>query len=252
MGVTARAAYASAFTARHAAPDRPVLDVPGMYGAPPADDTSPVRLLITDDRAHDELADLVPRVRTGRIDVFAEAARCTELIHRDLGWTSEPSTAMACLDLHSVPEPALTDELTLRPVRRLEDDAADGVPLDEAVAVAMSADPMIDEPAAVLAGYLRSLPPAFRLFAAVDGDGGARATSGVGVFGSRATVIFVNTDPGWRLRGIGRAMTATTLHAARAAGAQTACLDASETGLSIYRQLGFETVAPMTRFSSAV
>ena len=29
---------------------------------------------------------------------------------------------MARLDLHGVPEPALTDELTLRPVRRLEDD----------------------------------------------------------------------------------------------------------------------------------
>ena len=86
----------------------------------------------------------------------------------------------------------------------------------------------------------------------VDGDGAPRATSGVGVFGSRAAVIFVNTDPGWRLRGIGRAMTATALHAARAAGAQTACLDASETGLSIYRQLGFETVARMTRLSSPV
>ena len=251
MGTAGRAAFTEAFVARHATTDQPVLDRPGMCGASPVDEVSPVRLLITDDRAHDELADLLRTVRTGRIEVFAEATRCLDLVHQELGWRSRASTAMACLDLRAVPELTLTDELSLCPVRRSADDhAADGVSLEAAVAVAVSADPTIDEPPAVLASYLRSLPATFQLFAAVDGGGAARATSGVGVFGSQATVLLVNTDPGWRLRGIGQAMTATALHAARAAGAEQACLDASAAGTSMYRRLGFEIVARTTRFTS--
>lgn len=100
----------------------------------------------------------------------------------------------------------------------------------------------------MLAGYLRSLSPAFRLLAAVDRDGAVRATSGVGVFGPRAAVVCVNTDPGWRSRGVGTAMTAAALGIARAAGAEQACLDASDAGSSIYRRLGFEAVARTTRF----
>ncbi len=42
---------------------------------------------------------------------------------------------------------------------------------------------------------MRSLPPEMRLFAAVDGEGVVRATSGSGAFGAPASVIFVNTDP---------------------------------------------------------
>lgn len=250
MRSPARAAYASAFIARHTFPNRSVLDVPGMCGRDPRGDHFPVRLLITDDRARDELAHLLPTITAGRIDVFAGATRCLELIHRELGWRSTASTAMTCLDLRAPPQPTLTDELALRPVRRLPDDATDGVPLQEAVAVAMSADPTIDQPSSVLTAYLQTLPATFQLFAAVDRDGAAHATSGFGLFGSQATVLFVNTDPGLRRRGVGTAMTATALRSARAGGAEQACLDASETGMSIYRQLGFETVAPTTRFSS--
>ncbi|NAZ80440.1 GNAT family N-acetyltransferase [Kineococcus sp. R8] len=249
MGTGAQV-YASAFVARHALPGRAHLEGPGMHGAAPVEAGSPVRLLITDDRAHDELAVLLPDIRTGMIDVFAAATRCTALVHAHLGWRSKTATAMACRDLRAVPEPDLTGELTLLPVRRLAGDAVEGVPLDDAVAVALSADPRLDEPHAVLAAYLRSLSPAFQLFAAVDVDGAAHATSGVGVFGAEATVIFVNTGPGWRSRGIGRAMTAAALGAARAAGAEQACLNASEAGLTIYQRLGFETVARTTRFSS--
>jgi hypothetical protein len=46
-------------------------------------------------------------------------------------------------------------------------------------------------------------------------------------------------------------MTAAALHAARAAGATRAGLDASAAGARIYRRLGFETVAEMTRFYQA-
>ncbi len=98
----------------------------------------------------------------------------------------------------------------------------------------------------------RSLTPACRLFAAVVGDGAVRATSGFGLFGSQTNVIFVNTEPGWRLRGVGRAMTAAALRAAQDACATQAGLDASNVGLPIYRRLGFETVARMTRFSGSV
>ncbi|WP_328291247.1 GNAT family N-acetyltransferase [Kineococcus sp. NBC_00420] len=250
MWTGAQDVYASAFVSRHVPSGRAVLEGPGIHGAALADSTSPVRLLVTDDRAHDELAALLPSIRTGMIDLFAEATRCTALVQAHLEWRSRAATAMACRDLRTVPESTLTGELILLPVRRLADDAVDGVPLDDAVAVALSADPTFEEPHAVLAGYLRSLSPAFQLFAAVDVDGAAHATSGVGVFGSQATVIFVNTGPGWRSRGIGRAMTAAALSAAQATGAEQACLNASEAGLPIYQRLGFETVARTTRSSS--
>ncbi|WP_339573600.1 GNAT family N-acetyltransferase [Pseudokineococcus basanitobsidens] len=249
MSSSALTAYAEAFTARHRTPDRPSLHGPAMYGAPPDEDGAAVRLLITDDRAHDQLTDLLPTVRAGRIDAFSEAPRCIDLIHHQLGWPSKPSTAMACPDLRTVPDLPLAGELAVHPVRRLEDDAPEGLLLDDAVAVAMTADPTIDEPAAVLAGYLRSLPRAFRLFAAVDGAGVARATSGVGIFGHQAAVLFVNTEPDWRRRGIGRSMTALALRAARAAGARSAALDSSEAGSSIYKGLGFESVTRTLRFS---
>jgi GNAT superfamily N-acetyltransferase len=61
-------------------------------------------------------------------------------------------------------------------------------------------------------------------------------------------VIFVDTDPDWQGRGVARGMTAAALAAARTAGAAQAGLDASGAGLSIYRHLGFEPVAPTTHF----
>jgi ribosomal protein S18 acetylase RimI-like enzyme len=114
----------------------------------------------------------------------------------------------------------------------------------------MSASSAIEDPPAVFAEYLRSLPSTFRLFAAIDNHGAVRATSGFGVFGRYATVIFVNTDPDRRGRGIGQAMTAQALRAASCAGARQASLDASEAGRSIYLRLGFETAGTAIRFMS--
>jgi ribosomal protein S18 acetylase RimI-like enzyme len=93
--------------------------------------------------------------------------------------------------------------------------------------------------------------PAIGLFAAVDGEGAVRATSGWGVFGTQASVIFVNTDPDWRGRGIGQAMTAAALRAAGDRGARQASLDATDAGRSIYRRLGFESAGRATRCSRA-
>jgi ribosomal protein S18 acetylase RimI-like enzyme len=75
-----------------------------------------------------------------------------------------------------------------------------------------------------------------------------RATCGCDVVGMAASVMFVNTDPAWRGRGIGRAMTAFALRAAKERGARHACLDATAAGVSIYQRLGFEVVTPTTRF----
>lgn len=110
----------------------------------------------------------------------------------------------------------MPSELALRPVQRLAADPTDGVPLEDAVAAAMLASPASNDPPDGLADYLRSLPPAFRLLAAVDGEGIVRATSAYGAFGTEASVMFVNTHPDWRRRGIGRAMTAAALRAAQA------------------------------------
>jgi ribosomal protein S18 acetylase RimI-like enzyme len=225
-----------------------VLDEPGVHGLLSSSEDSRDRLLVTDDRAYDVLVALLPGIRAGMIRVFAAATRCGELVDGHPGWGSDEVTAMICRDLHSVP-PAVLPALKLRPVCRRDDNPPGGVDLQEAVAAAKLAAPGIEEPAAAFAEYLRSLPPAFRLFAAVDDAGMVRATSGSAAFGTTADVIFVNTHPEWRGRGIGQAMTAAALRAAQDRGARTACLDASEAGARIYRRLGFEAVTQVTRFA---
>jgi ribosomal protein S18 acetylase RimI-like enzyme len=219
-----------------------------VHGLLPAGDDPRLRLLVTDDRGYDLVASLVADAREGMIRVFANAARCAELISGHPAWRPEPSTAMVCPDLGGRPTVAPPSDLTVRPVRRLAGDAGDGVSLEDAVAAALLADPRIKDAPEAFAAYLRSLPPTIRLFAAVDAGSAVRATSGSGVYGTDASVLFVNTDPRWRGRGIGRAMTAMALRSARDRGAQRACLDASGAGLSIYTRLGFEEVARITRF----
>jgi GNAT superfamily N-acetyltransferase len=246
--------YVGAVLARWEAMRRPgqrEVDEPGVSGLLSCADDSRVRLLVTDDRAYDVLTALLPDARAGMIDIFAPAPRCAELVGGYSAWKSESVKAMICRDLRTVPAVALPSELTLRPVRRLAGDAPDGVALEHAAAAAMLADRRIDDPLDAFADFLRSLPPAVRLFAAVDGGGAVRATSGCGAFGTKASVIFVNTDPDWRGRGIGQAMTAAAMRAARDRGARHARLDASDAGLSIYLRLGFEAAAQMTRFARA-
>jgi ribosomal protein S18 acetylase RimI-like enzyme len=100
-----------------------------------------------------------------------------------------------------------------------------------------------------LVTYLRSLPPDARLFAAVDGEGVVRGTSGSRTFGSEAYVFFVNTDTAWQRRGVGLSMTTVALRAAAASGATRASLDASESGVPLYRRLGFTAMGGLTQFS---
>lgn len=255
MPAAATDLYVAAFLARcHAmrSPDRPEIDRAGVRGLLAGEQDPRVRLLVTDDRAHDVLGELLADARAGMISVFGTAARCADLVARHLTWNSDVVTAMVCRDLGAVPAVALPSELTVRPVRRRPEDELPGVPLEDAVATAMCAAPTIPDPPEAFAAFLRSLPSTFRLFAAVDRGGAVRATSGSGVFGRHATVIFVNTEPGWRGRGIGQAMTAHALERARRSGATHACLDASAGGRSIYRRLGFDTAGKLTRWIAPV
>jgi ribosomal protein S18 acetylase RimI-like enzyme len=197
--------------------------------------------LVTDDRAYAWLAAALPDLAVRTLTISARAPRCTELVARAAGWSAgKRVTAMVCRDLGAVPRAPLPSGLTARPV---ED-------LDAAAAVAMRADATLQGSLAAFTGYLRSLDGAVRLLEAVDDSGAVRATSGCRVFGAEASVFFVNTDPDWQRRGIGRAMTAAALRAAQDLGAARACLDASEAGAGIYRSLGFEDAGPWTQFFS--
>ena len=127
----------------------------------------------------------------------------------------------------------------------------DAVPLKEAAAAALASDPGITESADEVARYLSGLPYSVRLFAAVDENGVARATSACHVFGEYAQIFFVTTEPAWRRRGIGHAMTLAALRAAASLGARRAILHGTDDGASIYKRLGFEDAGMLTRFSYA-
>lgn len=230
-------------------PGQSIVEEPGLRGLLSRAEDLRSRLLVTDDRAYDGLAGVLPDIRSGTVTVFAEAKRCSELLQGDPAWNCETATAMIRRELRSLPALPLPGNLTLQPVRRLAEDPPGGVPLDDALALAVRADPRISDPPTAIAAFLSSLPPSTRLLAAVDGEATVRATSGSSVFGAAASVFFVNTDPDWRGLGIGQAMTAAALRSAREAGAQYARLDATEAAVGIYSRLGFETVAPISRFS---
>ena len=225
------------------------MDGLGIHGLVSVDGASPAQLLVLDDRAFDVLAAVLPLASAGTVRVHEAAGRCAELLRRDRTWTPKAVTAMVRRDLGTVPDQSLPTGLTLRPVCRVPEDPPDGVPLTDAVAAAGRAAPAGEVATAALVTYLRSLPVGPRLFAAVDDDGTVRGTSGSRTFLSEAYVFFVNTDPGWRRRGVALSMTAAALRSAAKSGATRASLDASGPGIPLYRRLGFTAVARMTQFS---
>jgi ribosomal protein S18 acetylase RimI-like enzyme len=192
-----------------------VVDEPGVYGLLGCADDPVTRLLVGDDRAAPFVAALE---RPAIVIVLDAAPRCLALLAE---WEMTPIALMVRRELDTLPDLPL--DLEVR----------DDVPLEHAVR-------LVDEPDVVL-GLLRRSRAAF--FAAVDADGVVRATSGSAVYGEDARVTFVNTDPVWRGRGIGTAMTALALQHARERGARRACLSATAAGQGIYARLGFSVAA---------
>jgi GNAT superfamily N-acetyltransferase len=220
--------YVDAFVARCRRARRPgqmLVNERGVHGLLADAAGYPVRLLVTDDRALDLVAAQLARAPSGKANVLDAAVRCGGLLRNHPIWGTSATdrvTLMVARDLSAVRGGALPTGVALSEIRRLEGDAPGLVPLEEAVALVMRADSGIGIPQRALVQELRSLPGAVRLLAAVDEGGEVRATSGSGVFGTHADVLFVNTGPGWRGRGIGAAMTAAALQDAMVRGARVA------------------------------
>lgn len=228
-----------------------VLSEPGIRGVVSAGGERIIRLLVLDDRGHGRLATEVAAAGEGSAHVFARASQCDAFLRREPGWKADrPSTAMVLRDIRAVSSVTLPDGLLLRRVNRAAGETG-AARLEAAVAVAIGSDPGLTAPPERFAEFLRALPSTVRLFAAVDERGIPRATSGFDVFGEYARIFFVNTEPGWRRRGIGRAMTVEALRAAASSGARLAILDATDGGASVYLGLGFEVAGRLTRFDRA-
>lgn len=206
------------------------------------------RALVTGDEALGVLQEHIDTLAARVVNVFAAAEECHRVLAGTGAYRLEPCTAMVHPDLGTMPPVELAAGLSLRPVTSGSSSPGE-VPLEQAAAAALrsdaSAGPLDDLEGFV--AYLRSVPSA-RYLAAVDADGAVRATAGTATFDADAGVFFVNTDPAWRGRGVGTAMTAAALRVATEAGARRACLDSSALGLSIYLRLGFAPVAPATLF----
>jgi hypothetical protein len=245
-------AYAAAFDARCAAAEGPGTQRTGglgIRGLVSVDGESPTQLLVLDDRAFDVLSAVLPLASAGTVRVHAAAVRCAELLRRDRTWRPKAVTGMVCRDLRTVPDPSLPTGLTLRPVCRVPEDVRDGVPLTDAVAPAGRAAPAGEVSTAALVTYLsccRRVPGSSRRSTTTAW---CEVPSGSRTFCSEAYVFFVNTDSGWRRRGVGLSMTAAALRSAAESGATRASLDASGPGIPLYRRLGFTAVAQMTQFS---
>lgn len=129
----------------------------------------------------------------------------------------------------------VTDEATLREfIQVLADEiaVADGEP---------------NPAAAHHAALLEAIPPTLagepvplRYLGRVEGR--PVATSRIAIAAGVAGLYAVTTLPAWRGRGIGRAMTLTALDAGRSIGLRIGVLQASDSGVPVYRRLGFRTI----------
>jgi ribosomal protein S18 acetylase RimI-like enzyme len=80
-------------------------------------------------------------------------------------------------------------------------------------------------------------------------DGRAVATSAVLISNGVAGLYWIATDPGFRGRGIGAALTAEAMAIGRRHGASVCTLQASGLGEPVYRRLGFTAVSEVVLYS---
>ncbi len=241
--------YVAAFrrrSVRMAGPSGRVIDEDGIAGVADAEERHKGRLLVTDDSALGLLEELVGAAHV--VAVLDRAPRCRQLMADSGAHAGSAATAMVCPDLSALPDVAFPAGLTVRRVRRLDGDDADWVPLEAAAAACLRAEEDLDEQLDDFVAYLRSLPSAGHLYAAVDDEGEVRATAAAGCFDADVNAFFISTDRAWRGRGVATAMTATVLRDARDRGGSLACLDASAAGRHIYERLGFGAAGDLTLF----
>jgi len=240
--------YSDAFVTpgRHELVSSPVVtEGPGVRGV------AVIRLVVTDDSGYDRLVAELDGPWRGVVFILEQAARCAEFLRGQPGWAGHSEMAMALRDVTALPEVTLPDGLRPQLVNRDSTEGHEGSLLKSAAAVAVASDPSVTDSPDEVAGFLTRLPSSVRVLAAVDEGGVARATSACHVFGDYTQIFFVNTEPEWRRRGIGRAMTLEALRTAASLGARRAILHATDDGLPVYRRLGFEDVGMLTRFSFA-
>ncbi|HJQ05840.1 MAG TPA: GNAT family N-acetyltransferase [Nocardioides sp.] len=241
--------YVDAFrtTSRAGADPATLIDEAAILGRRGSNGRYDGRLLVTDDSAFNALERL-GNPHAAIVDVVPSASRCVELMAALPGYAREDVTAMVFRDLGAVSEPPLAEGLHLR--RAVVDPGEGEVALLDAAAACLRFDPGAGDLAVDrFAAYLASIPDA-TLFAATDEAGKVRATAGSAVFQDLARIFFVSTDPALRRQGIGTAVTAAALNAARDRGAARVSLDASAAARAIYERLGFTAVGPLVLFSS--
>jgi GNAT superfamily N-acetyltransferase len=243
--------YVAPFRERAASLGAELVEEPGLLAFGRRVDDRPCgRLLVFDDRSVEKLPGLLGSLDIDLVTVLGTARQSLALLEASDDFRpAEQGVAMVRPDLDDLPALPLPEGLRLTRVQRTADEPA-GVSFDDAVAAAIAFDPDPEGlPEQSMRDFLLGLPRG-RLLVGVDDDGAIHATSASGVFGSQAVVVMVSTNPEWRRQGVGSAMTAAALEAARENGAVQASLDASELGEPIYRRLGFTVVDRMSRFSN--
>jgi len=152
------------------------------------------------------------------------------------GFVHGGSIPAMSVDLASLREPALAPGYTFERLRKEDDGATWAKVLSESYPVAP-----------VAAGSMSPLhvdtedspDSALQYFQVRCGDE-VVGVSLLALIDGSAGIYCVGTMPGHRRRGLGAALTAFPLKAARELGYRTGVLQASEAGYGVYRSLGFE------------
>jgi len=155
----------------------------------------------------------------------------------------EPLAAMA-LELERFELPETPDELTIEPVR-------DEPGLERWAAAYIDGFEMPDPAGGVIRDIYRRLgfgdDAPFRHFVgSIDGHPVASGT--LFLAEGAADVWHISTAPAYRGRGVGAAMTAATMQAARNLGYRYGAIVATAMGAGVYRRLGFEQHGELTQY----